>query len=477
MNRSLHAALAALALACCAQAQAAVTYEYRSTVYETVRNFTGPCNVANTCYPLNLGTRVQGMFTSAAMLPPNIDMSLPGKVLPHLTGWDFTNGSLSILSTSPGARVNKFQLHTDGTGMPDHSAIVVSQWVDGSAGPHAVGDRVNVIVANTLSWDAANQNYTVTNAECTHIGTSAEGVADTCLAWGEPLQTSSRATYTSGALSLMGLPLVTISSASLPEGNAGSAAFLLTVSLSRAPDAPVSVDWRTVDDMATAPSDFTAASGTLTWAAGESGAKTIPIQVHGDTAPEADETFFVQLENLVGVAGGASTRGIGTILNDDMPPVPPTVSISHASVQEGDSGAASMSFIVTLSAPPLFGVSVDWVTADGSATAPSDYRQDAGTLHWGAGDATPRTISVLVQGDTAAEPDEQFSVALRTPSGVVLSPDQREGVGTIVNDDSGALPPPGGTVQHVPTLADWVLLALSALLLCFGTVLLKRMQR
>ena len=463
MNRLTQAALAALTAACCAQAHADVTHQYRSAVYETVRNFTGPCD-AGTCAALSFGQRVQGTFTSAALLPPNIDMSLPGKVLPYLTGWSLSNGAITIGNASPGARVNKFQLHTDSTGTPDHSAIIVSQWADGEAGsPHKAGDRVHFIVANTLSWDAANQNYTVTNAACTSVGTSIEGVADTCLTFDEPAQSSSRATYASGTVSVMDLPLATITSAALPEGNSGSAAFLFEVSLNRMPDAPVSVGWRTADGTAKALSDYTAASGTLTWAAGEAGAKTIAIQVHGDTASEDDETFSVLLENLVGAGGGASTKGTGTILNDDLAPPPPTVSIDSVSAPEGTGGASAITFTVTLSRTPTAPASVNFATADGTATG-ADYVNTAGTLTWAAGDAPAKTIQVKINPDREAEPDETFSVRLYGPSGATLASGGDVGTGTILNDDSRALPPPGG-VRSVPTLSDWALLALSAALI------------
>src|SRR6185312_14740102 len=74
----------------------------------------------------------------------------------------------------------------------------------------------------------------------------------------------------------------------------------------------------TEDDTATAPEDYTATSGTLTFAAGES-SKTISVPVRGDHDFEPDERFFVNLSNPTN-AEIAQGQGIATILNDDSVP-------------------------------------------------------------------------------------------------------------------------------------------------------------
>ncbi|MBO9677209.1 MAG: IPTL-CTERM sorting domain-containing protein [Acidovorax sp.] len=84
--------------------------------------------------------------------------------------------------------------------------------------------------------------------------------------------------------------------------------------------------------------------------------------------------------------------------------------------------------------------------------------------HLATSDTSPHTITVLVRGDTAVEPDGRFSVFLANASGAILPPGSREGVGTITSDDGGTMPPPGGA-HSVPTLSDWAQLALSATLI------------
>jgi hypothetical protein len=66
---------------------------------------------------------------------------------------------------------------------------------------------------------------------------------------------------------------------------------------------------------ATAPSDYLATSGTLTFNPGET-TKTIDVTVNGDTVPEPNETFNVNLSGASG-ASIADGSGLGTVLNDD----------------------------------------------------------------------------------------------------------------------------------------------------------------
>ena len=108
--------------------------------------------------------------------------------------------------------------------------------------------------------------------------------------------------------------------------------------------------------------------------------KTITIVVNGDTLNEADETFFVNLTNSVNAIISAG-HGTVTIRNDD---TPPQLTINNVIVTEGDTGTTNAVVTVSLSAPSGLPVSVDWATADGTATAPGDYIAGTGTLSFAA---------------------------------------------------------------------------------------------
>ena len=128
---------------------------------------------------------------------------------------------------------------------------------------------------------------------------------------------------------------------------------------------------------------------------------------------------------------------------------PPTISINDLILVEGNSGTTSFDFTVTRSGDTTGTSTVNFATADGTATlADSDYASNSGLLTFTAGQ-TIKTVSVLVSGDLAVEPSEQFFVNLSTCVGCNIGDGQ--GRGTITNDDS---PPPGqvtGQVNIVPS--------------------------
>jgi hypothetical protein len=110
-------------------------------------------------------------------------------------------------------------------------------------------------------------------------------------------------------------PTLSIGDASVVEGNRGSSKLQFTVSRSGSSEGTVSVSYRTVAGTALAKSDYTAASGTLTFPSGVS-SQTITIAVTGDRKREPNETLTVELLNAVGATVSDATA-TGTILNDD----------------------------------------------------------------------------------------------------------------------------------------------------------------
>lgn len=104
--------------------------------------------------------------------------------------------------------------------------------------------------------------------------------------------------------------------AAVSEG--GLATFTFT--LSRSSSVPVSVSYATGNLTASAGSDFTAATGSLTFAAGET-AKTLSVTTRTDTATESDETFQMRIVSASGASVGSPATAVATI--KDVPPVTP----------------------------------------------------------------------------------------------------------------------------------------------------------
>ncbi|HWQ15372.1 MAG TPA: ExeM/NucH family extracellular endonuclease [Roseiflexaceae bacterium] len=116
-----------------------------------------------------------------------------------------------------------------------------------------------------------------------------------------------------------------------------------------------------------------------------------------------------------------------------------SLSIADVSANEGDSGTTTFTFTVSLSAPASAGgVTFDIATADGTATAGSDYVARALTAQTIPAGSTTYTFDVTVNGDTAAEPDETFFVNVTNVTGAAVGDGQ--GQGTIINDDVCGLP-------------------------------------
>jgi CSLREA domain-containing protein len=210
------------------------------------------------------------------------------------------------------------------------------------------------------------------------------------------------------------------------ETNSGQTAFTFTVT--KTGNATASVDYATQDGTATAGSDYVANAGALNFAASDA-TKTITVMVNGDTTPEPDETFTVQLSNQSAGATISDASGTGTISNDDA-----SFTIDDVTQPEANSGQTTFTFTVTKTGN--IAASVDFATQDGTAMAGSDYVATNGTLNFAPGDTTKQII-VTVSGDTTPEPTETFTVHLSNASAGATIADA-DGLGTITFDD---LPP------------------------------------
>jgi hypothetical protein len=230
-------------------------------------------------------------------------------------------------------------------------------------------------------------------------------------------------------------PSLSINDVSVTEGDGGTTPLIFTVTLSTASGQTVAVNYATADNTATAGIDYQSTSGTLTFNAGET-SKTKSVLVNGDTTFEQNETFFVNLTTPTN-AGITDAQGQGTITNDDAAPPTPTFSINDVNITEGNNGAVSATFNVTLTPASNQTVTVDFATVNGTATAGSDYQSASGTLTFNPGDTT-KQIGITVNGDLLVEPDETFFVNLTNPiGGAVIGHNQ--GLGTIQNDDLALL--------------------------------------
>jgi hypothetical protein len=237
------------------------------------------------------------------------------------------------------------------------------------------------------------------------------------------------------------LPTVSVNDVSVSEGAGGTTQANFTATLSSPSIAPVTVYYTTADGTATAGVDYTAVSGTLTFPPGTT-TQIVSVSVIGDTTPEPDESFFVDL-NVPVNASLAESRGVGIILDDDAGSGSPLVSISDPAQFEGHSGSTLIAFTVSLSRASASTVTASFQTQDAAAVAVAgwvagsvagsvDYTARSGTVTFGPGQVT-RSIVVLVIGDTVVQSNRTFQVKLTGAVNATLAKDV--GTATIVDDD------------------------------------------
>ena len=237
-----------------------------------------------------------------------------------------------------------------------------------------------------------------------------------------------------------GAPTIAVNDVMVKEGNTGTTSMTFTVSLSAPYGQAVSVHYATADGNASAAGgDYQPASGTLTFAPGET-SKPVTVLVNGDRLPEGSESFSLWLTNPTNAFMG-DAMGNGNILDDE-----PSISVIGGSILEGNSGTKLLTFTVTLSVPYDQPVSVNYTTAgpdyfssETGATPGVDYVATSGTLTFAPGETT-KTISVVIIGDKTKEPNEIFYLHLfGASSNAMINPWGNDAVGLILNDDG---PPP-----------------------------------
>ncbi|PSF36815.1 hypothetical protein C7H19_12675 [Aphanothece hegewaldii CCALA 016] len=207
----------------------------------------------------------------------------------------------------------------------------------------------------------------------------------------------------------------------------GSFTSPLTVNFSVAGTATFNTDYTQ-----TGATSFNGTTGSITFAA-NSATKTLTLNPTGDTTIEPDETIALILTRNAAYNIGTTDIVVGTITNDDG--VLPTLSINDITLTEGNSGTKNATFTITRTGTATQPITVNFATANGTATAGSDYTATLGSLTFATNETT-KTINVPIIGDTTVEPNETFLVNLTNPTNATLA--DAQGLGTITNDDTNA---------------------------------------
>lgn len=167
-----------------------------------------------------------------------------------------------------------------------------------------------------------------------------------------------------------------------------------------------SVDYGTSNQTAIAGNDYTAKSGTLSFADGET-QKTISIETINDAVYERTEQLLVTLSNAT--AGATIAGGVAAVLitDDDNPP---TMSIDPISLSRPPAGTAIATFTIELSTASAVQTSVSYHTVNGTAIAGIDYQAVSGSLTFAPGE-TSKSVGVTILAGTSGG-DRDFTLLL-----------------------------------------------------------------
>ncbi|NQV69649.1 MAG: DUF4347 domain-containing protein [Pseudohongiella sp.] len=323
---------------------------------------------------------------------------------------DIVNGGLTItgttLSTSETGTDTSFSVELNSK--PSADVTVTVAGLDSTEGSLST----STLTFTSSNWNTA-QSITITGADDT--------LDDGDIAYTLTATSSSTDANYGGANARTGTidvtntdneaaPTLSISDAS---GAEGSGTLTFTVTRSGSTGGTTTVDYATANGTALAGSDYTAKSGSLTFAPGET-SKTISVSITADTVSEDSEAFTVGLSNIADASSSSESitdnSGTGTISADKN--LAPVLSVSDITVGE-DAGNAVLT--VTRSGGTAGITAVQYATQDGSAKAGSDYTAVSGTLTFAAGE-TSKTISVPITDDKLAEDTENFKVVLSDAS-------------------------------------------------------------
>jgi uncharacterized protein (TIGR03437 family) len=310
-----------------------------------------------------------------------------------------------------------------------------------AAGTSGGGCPTGVTVSDLVGYGSANCSETTATATLSATK-SALRKSDGCIDTGNNSADFTTPTLSSGTPPRNSAsplndcntpPILTINDVTITEGNSLTKLFTFTVSLSKpALAGGVTFDIATANDSASSSSDYVAHSLSGQTIAAGLQTYTFDVTVNGDTDVEPDETFFVNVTS-VSSATVNDGQGLGTITNDDTP----SLSINDVTQNEGQAGSSTFSFTVTLSPASNQTVTVNYATADVTATAGSDYTTIPSTLLTFNPTETTKTVNVTVSGDTTIEADETFNVNLSGATNANIS--DATGVGTITNDDGATV--------------------------------------
>jgi pimeloyl-ACP methyl ester carboxylesterase len=221
-------------------------------------------------------------------------------------------------------------------------------------------------------------------------------------------------------------PTISVANSTQPEGNSGDTNYGFNLTLGNPSVETITVKYATADDTATAGSDYTATTGTVTFAPGET-TQAVNVAVTGDDLYEADESFKLNLSEAVNVTI-ATSSAIGKIVNDDLPVI--------ALVTDADAAepANPGQFTLTRTGITTSDLTVNY-TLTGTAINGMDYQALSNTVTFKAGSNTA-TVDITTIDDHIYEGNETVTLTLTDNAAAYKLAAVKAGTVTIADDDT-----------------------------------------
>ena len=313
-----------------------------------------------------------------------------------------------------------------------------------------LGTTSGTVTFAANSAAGATQDITITATD-DNLSESAEGFTVTLGAITSDL--SSQISLKNGASSAQATIAesdpITVNISGPSSVDEGDTTTVYTVSLSPSgvtPTSDLTVSYATADGTATAGSDYTAASGTLTFTNAAAGSQTFTVDTTEDSVDEGSgETFTVTISGELG-GGGSTSLGTSsvstTITDDDDAPTGITLSASPNTLGEDDA-ATSVTITATLNGSALPSDTVVTIgTLSGSATKDTDYTATSLTSITIPANSTSGTgtLTITPTDDAVVEGDETITIpGTTTVSGLSVT----SATVTLTDDDKSTTPPGG----------------------------------
>ena len=322
---------------------------------------------------------------------------------------------LSATSYSVAQSAGTLQIIVNRTGGSSGAISVAYATKNGTA---AAGTDFTA-TSGTLKWadgDAAAKSFAVPISGANPFsGSKAFTVALSNPSTGATVISPGSATVTISGATSAPVGSLELSAASYAVSQ-GTGKLNITVSRVGGSSGTASVSYSTVSGTAVAGTDFTAASGTLSWASGDAAAKTVAVAISTTTPFAGTRSFTTKLSSPSTGASLGSPSQASVTISGSATSAPGSLQLSAASYSTSQS-AGSLQVTVNRTGGSSGAVSVGYSSSNGSALAGTDYTAANGTLQWANGDAASKTFSIAISNATAFSGNKTFTIALANPSG------------------------------------------------------------